>query len=1638
MGTITQNQQAIATIRQQRDQLNDLLLADKAKLIQLQSQLSALQRSGSENNQQQIAALQKQIDATNAAVQADSKNFLAQKQLAAQEAARLFITPPQQLIEQLSDRNPVLLTPVKIETRFKTDKDQNVLWIRIFPDSIAVNTHEKWLTQSEISSGETYWTNLFKAKTDANKQKGAWKVMVNSYGVNRATWVGLQTKPTNWGAANTVADLLFPVQPVVKPYPWSNAPHSKLLPDRFVATLYANNAIAYTAVGNFIPDNLIVGPDPSDENSLKTDNQLTAQLKTRNIIVGDDLQWMIDLTRAESVGMAIRINITPQEAVNGFDKIVVLGMKMSVSAAQSSQLLSDALDNHRYSKEGFIFLPNGTPTNNTDQGGSGYSFTQEDSDDSSTNYTLTTTPNFQVVSDYFGKADGQRFAETLQLPLTPLQTTPGSGGTDISDALYMNGALWPATMGYFLNEMLSPAISDGNIGQLQTFFEYLVTARGLLPSIRVGRQPYGLLVTSSFENWKWSQLEDRQGEGFLTLLQTRLAALYTVWQGQVANVAYYGKPGDDFQNLMNIVGMQGSSAEYYTRKAVTNAYSWNYLNFQGLNNANLTEYWNIIQLIQKLWIEALGINIADNPQIASLIYLDKQDLLQGCLVIDPYQQDKIPLPVAPLPDNKNYIQWLLDSDYNDINAETFKVNGQAVNTPACLLYMLLRNAYLQTSFYSILELIANYQEFDTLTARREVPVANMDAAQPMASKVDYFDADATRIFPSSVFSSANPVPMSLALKNPVIIALQPVQPLVNYRNALTYLSGKTQDVLERCFTEHLDLCSYRLDAWITGMFNSRLNTLRSLQNVQVAGVASNPNIDTTTGTYLGAFAWVEEVRPDTANKVAVPIEQIPVELQDPGATYYSYKDNGGYIHGFSQSHAVTAAVLKNAYLSHASQSDAGLMAVNLNSRRVRTALTYLDGIRNGQSMGALLGYAFERELHDNTSLNLDQYIYPIRQQFPLVTNKQILTEAGDPSAAIETTEANNVADGLALLEASRTMDYPYGVDGLPAAGTNEAKAIVAAVGDIADAQDAVGDLALAESVYQVTQGNFDRSGSFLKSVSEGNHPPEPDIVNTPRTGRPLTNRVMLQIPVAGNDTTWDGTLSPRANTEKGLNTWLESLIEKPDKIKCLVVTLTKEADGSLTESHTASYTVSDLGLSMLDLLYETGTRLGDGSSAVERRIAYRYRKDKNLSSDKLVRIKLKTRDSAWAADIRTFYQVLGLLNAARVMILESRALEATDFILPSELQNADEKNQKGFDAANLLARIQNVQTQLTTAAATLNTQIAASPVQLDDLRDAMMAVASFGWVEFIPTEGGGHTAAIKQTVVAQATTLSAKLTQALTSATALISHTAQTAGLTGTDKVNADVKDYLAAGQQLMSASFNALPRFTLSNNAELKNAATFSASGKLTEFAAATSAFPVEEWIQSAARVQPKMDSLEKLVLYNDLHNKKDLGMEALQLPYMQDTGGPLEDHWVATAYPDTFSWSGDKLSMAVIGNTGFAQSKYSGVLIDDWTESIPNTSEITGIAMNINQPNAMPPQSLLLAVPSQITGNWVWQDLMNILNETLTRAKMRAVEPDSIDTTLYSPLIPCVLSAFSTAPVAFNANFLHASLMYKDILKA
>jgi hypothetical protein len=100
-------------------------------------------------------------------------------------------------------------------------------------------------------------------------------------------------------------------------------------------------------------------------------------------------------------------------------------------------------------------------------------------------------------------------------------------------------------------------------------------------------------------------------------------------------------------------------------------------------------------------------------------------------------------------------------------------------------------------------------------------------------------------------------------------------------------------------------------------------------------------------------------------------------------------------------------------------------------------------------------------------------------------------------------------------------------------------------------------------------------------------------------------------------------------------------------------------------------------------------------------------------------------------------------------------------------------------------------------------------------------------------------------------------------------------------------------------------------------------------------------------------------------------------------------------------------------------------GVLLDEWTEVIPRKEETSGLTFHYDRPNCEPPQTLLLVTPSDFTGEWSWDDVVDALRETLELARKRAVEPTHVDQTTYARFLPTVISSVTTFPIMQSLNF-------------
>ena len=99
--------------------------------------------------------------------------------------------------------------------------------------------------------------------------------------------------------------------------------------------------------------------------------------------------------------------------------------------------------------------------------------------------------------------------------------------------------------------------------------------------------------------------------------------------------------------------------------------------------------------------------------------------------------------------------------------------------------------------------------------------------------------------------------------------------------------------------------------------------------------------------------------------------------------------------------------------------------------------------------------------------------------------------------------------------------------------------------------DAVADLALAEGVHQAVLGNVDRAAATLDAYSKGGFPPEPAVLETPRSGTTITHRVAVHLrPGLAHDVSpVDGVaMTPRAMAEPAVNDLLARMLPAPGDV----------------------------------------------------------------------------------------------------------------------------------------------------------------------------------------------------------------------------------------------------------------------------------------------------------------------------------------------------------------------------------------------------------------------------------------------------------------------------------------------------------
>jgi hypothetical protein len=200
------------------------------------------------------------------------------------------------------------LLPVRIGTRFQ--KQGAELWLRVYPDDLHVNSFEPDLTADESAARTRY-----QAQGGGDAARAAFLALAQQYGPERAAWIASAQARAGSKASQ-----------------WTRTAFTDALPERWIVIGYqGNGAGQILAVGPQIADPLPLGPDPGGPGPG----------------ADDGMRSVTDFERAVQAGMAFRITLTGAQT-RGFNRIVVLGLRSNLTAADSVERLSALLQAHHY------------------------------------------------------------------------------------------------------------------------------------------------------------------------------------------------------------------------------------------------------------------------------------------------------------------------------------------------------------------------------------------------------------------------------------------------------------------------------------------------------------------------------------------------------------------------------------------------------------------------------------------------------------------------------------------------------------------------------------------------------------------------------------------------------------------------------------------------------------------------------------------------------------------------------------------------------------------------------------------------------------------------------------------------------------------------------------------------------------------------------------------------------------------------------------------------------------------------------------------------------------------------------------------------------------------------------------------
>jgi hypothetical protein len=1407
-------------------------------------------------------------------------------------------------IERLGAEFPAALLPLRLETRFVKHGSRLELLIRAYPDQVHQDSHEPGLTDAEVQWGEHFWEQRWRAGEDGAQQAEAWAQLAARFGAPRAAWVARQLRPQNMADAPTApVDAQQPLQPAPQ-FP-SPAGRESSWTRAPLARLLPAQLVAVGYRGGLRLFEEWGAPIPAQLATGPSPDHPLVTLPS-GLRVDAAMHWMVDFEAAVKVGMGIGVAKT-QGLQHGVDELYVLGLRTADLPDKVPQELAQLLEAHQYT-DGFELLGAATPTNNGVDERTGYVARAMPAPDR----WLREDPEAGAIP---AGSDGAALLGALSLPTRSLVDVAGAGEHEGTRAAQMLSVLWPGLGGYALEQLVGGALSQQQLRGIADHVVSFVRPGGPLPALRVGAQPYGVLPVAA----PHSLLPPNASADRHRAVEVMLA-LRTFWERSLDEVPKLGAGADPDADLLRVMGMDARSFEYAGRPFTGPQYVDDLIALldgagQAQRHADVAGRRHALaQLVAQ-------IGITGAARAAQGFYTTTSALLRAPLV----QQTPRSLTDEVDPE---YLKWLLGAAWTDVLAGHDAASQPFGDTRKPLLFLLARAALLN-------ELAG--AAFDLLAAEHPPAVAVADHLDP-----EFVDATVkTPLWRLRQGLHGHPHPTlgELLWPNPDPATGAAGLRARAYRERLAALSKLPSATIDRLARDTIDIHAHRLDAWLTSLATRRLSELRQAQ---------------PAGVHVGAYGWLVDLKPGaTPDTPTHPIREPAGEA--------------GYVHAPSIAHAATAAILRGGQLAHAGQGTGKLLAVDLSSKRVREVDAVLDALRRGQSLGAVLGYRFERALHDSTDsggARLDGYIQAFRALFPQTAGKLL------PAAASGNGAAPGIVDGMALVRRHQHgPDLPWGQDGLPPASGADHDATVAALDGLVEIADALSDATIAESLYHAVQGNPLRSGASLDAIDRGEAPPpQLEFTHPPRSGVAITHRVGVLRNAAGADPTggvegWAAD-APRGEAEPVLSAVCAALLPAPAAVRwqARYDALNPAAETSFWQG----FSLADLDIGPLDAVYGAVAGGDPAASELEARAGDAARAAHPGYSGDITLV--GARDPNWGADVFTLTDLGELAAALRTLLTSARALTPVDLL------------GAGATAPALDAQALSDQ-RVTPAISGLNGVLsaleqAATGSDADALRDALLAVSGYGIGSAVPASV--DLAALEDQA---ARVLGEGQARAQAAGDAFANATPDQPGAT------TKLVDALRA---VFGSGFAVAPPFAAPAGVDFSSSAALLDGGGLTP----------EDWVARAARVREGVDRLAGALLAGACSEPLAQRGAAGDFAITQVPAPAAGERWVGLpSAPGGPPPPGGRVSLVFEGAAAVdLTGPIAGLIVDDFVEVVPAEHETTAVAFSYDAPASCAPQAILLAMAPAQAKTWSLAALEDVAREALSLSRMRTVDPDAL----------------------------------------